>query len=107
MKYKPIQSDDQSVYLTEDPQPEDLANPFHARFGWILRFLVSMVFGCFVSLFVFLVLFFWYSLPIIWGTKYIHIFWIIPIVWGFLGIFIFDEMIDIPRKLFRYFIRTD
>ena len=101
MKYKPIQPDDQSAYLTEDPKPEDIKDPFHGRFGWILRFLVSVLFGGFVSLFIFIVLFLWLSLPIIWGTKYVHIFWIIPLIWGIIGIFMFDEMIDIPRKLFH------
>ena len=100
MKYKPIQPDDQSVYFAEDPKPEDLKDPFHGRFGWILRFLVSAFFGGFISLFIFIVIFRWYVIIPFWDTKFVHVLWIIPLVWGILGIFLFDKMMDITRNSF-------
>ena len=105
MKYRPIHPDDQSAYSTEDPKPEDLKDPFHGRFGWILRFLVSTFFGGLFSFVVFFIALLLSREPSFalwfWDSKYVHIFWIIPLVWGILGIFFFDKMTDIPRKLFR------
>ena len=100
MKYRPMQPDDQSAYFTEDPKPEELKDPFHGRFGWILRFLVSAFFGGFIALFIFIVILrIFLTLPF-WDTKFVHILWIVPLIWGVLGIFFFDEMTEIPRKIF-------
>jgi len=105
-KYKPIPRDDESPYLAKDPKPKDLTNPFYGRFGWILRFIVSAFFGGLFSFFVFLIALLLNREPSFsfalwfWDSKYVHIFWIIPIAWGILGIFFFDEMTELPKKIF-------
>ena len=71
-------------------------DPFRGP-GWaIAKFFGAALFGGFISFIVF-ALIFWINpnaLSLLW-----HILWIIPVVWGILGIFWYDKMLDIARRI--------
>ena len=77
-------------------------DPFR-RPGWaIAKFVGAALFGGFISL---IVLVFFYCFHIFPPNHWWHILWIIPVVWGILGLFWYDRMLDIARRIFEGFAR--
>lgn len=102
MKYKPIAGHENDI------DPKDLENPFKNRkYGWVLKFIISTLFGGFVSAAIFLVFMCasvrGHFVEEFWSSKYLHAFWIVPLAWGFLGIFLFETMLNTARDLVEGF----
>lgn len=62
------------------------------------RFVGCALFGGLVSFVIFFVVMF-FGLYGFFDSYWKHSLWIVPIVWGILGIFWFDNMLDIARDI--------
>lgn len=66
------------------------------------RFVGSALFGGFIALLIFFIICrSRYLGNYILGSAWKHLFWGIPVGWGILGIFWFDEMLDLAGKVFE------
>jgi hypothetical protein len=72
----------------------------------MVKFVCAGLFGGFISLVLFLTVL-WVDMPGFWESPWPHLFWVIPVVWGTLGIFWFDKMLDVARKLTEGFLGLD
>lgn len=65
----------------------------------VLKFAGAALFGCLVSLLLFLASW-WIDPESFWGGWWPNLFWIIPVVWGVLGIFWFEPLLKLAKTLF-------
>ena len=74
--------------------------------GIVAKFLCAALFGAFLSFLLFAGAV-WWDLDFLWRPPWIHAFWGLPVVWGVLGIFCFESMLDLARRLVEAVLGTD
>ena len=75
------------------------SRPENGFIGAVCKFFGSALFGALVSLVIFLVITYSGDIDAFTATAWVHILWVIPLLWGVLGIFFFDQMLDLARKI--------
>jgi hypothetical protein len=74
--------------------------------GAFFKFIMAALFGLLVSLAIGFIAA-WLLMDSFFATPWVHILWIIPLVWGVLGIFWFDQMLELGKKIIEYLFGID
>lgn len=81
-------------------------DPLAGPLGILGKFVASFLFGCLVSA-VILCLALWLPVPALLSRPWAHMLWIIPAIWGVIGIFWFDQMLDLAKDVFHAFFNIE
>lgn len=82
-------------------------DPLHGPLGALAKFIGAALFGCFVSVVVFVIAFQALDFETLGEAKWLHALWFVPLIWGVLGIFWFEPMLDLARRVFEDFFNIN